>query len=49
MKKSIGLVLLSLWLIGTGLISIFHLNFIYRDLVMSCLALAAGVMILIRK
>ncbi|HEX2982466.1 MAG TPA: hypothetical protein VHO28_02875 [Ignavibacteriales bacterium] len=49
MRKNLGFILLALWLIGTGLISLFHLNFIYRDLVMSALAVAAGVLILVRK
>lgn len=49
MRKNLGFILLAIWLIGTGLISLFHLNFIYRDLVMNSLAIAAGALILVRK
>ncbi len=47
--KYLGLVLLSIWLIGTGLIAILQLNFIYKDIIMGVIALIAGILLLVRR
>lgn len=44
-SRSIGMVLLAIWLILTGLIAVFSLSFSGLGLVMGLLALAAGVFI----
>jgi len=49
LSHNLGLLLLSIWLILTGLFVLVNLNFQGRDLVMAVLALAAGVLILIRR
>jgi hypothetical protein len=46
--KSIGMILLAVWLILTGLIPILNLSFSGLGLVMQILAIAAGVCILLR-
>ncbi len=45
----IGNLLLGIWLIMQGLISILDLGFRYDHLVMGLLALVAGVLVLLRK
>ncbi|MDA3876816.1 MAG: hypothetical protein PF483_06980 [Halothiobacillus sp.] len=47
--KSIGFMLLGGWLIATGLIPLLHLNFSGLGLVMSGVAIAAGVLIIIGR
>ena len=47
--KNIGLLLLGIWLIATGLRSVVHLSFAYDTLVFGVLAIAAGVLILLRR
>jgi len=41
--------LLGIWLILTGLISLFHFNFSGLDIIMAILAIAAGVLILLER
>ena len=47
--KRLGFLLLSIWLILTGLIPLFHLNFSGLDTIMAILAIAAGVLILLER
>jgi len=46
MKRTIGVVLLGIWLIVTGLAHIMHLSFSGMGTVMAVLATAAGVLII---
>jgi hypothetical protein len=47
--RDLGTLLLAIWLIATGLITILHLSFTGMDIVMAVVAIAAGVLILIRR
>ena len=47
--SSLGLILLSIWLILTGLLSLLSLSIPGIGLIMAILAIAAGVLILIRR
>jgi hypothetical protein len=47
--KDLGMFLLSIWLILTGLIAILHLSFTGEDIVMAILAIAAGILLLLRR
>lgn len=47
--KNIGMILLALWLIATGMIAVFGLSFREMPLVMGLVAIAAGVLILIGR
>ena len=47
--KSLGNLLLGAWLILTGLISMIHLSFSGLSLLMSILALVAGICVIIAK
>ena len=47
--KNLGFLLLSIWLILTGLISILKFNFSGMPLIMAILAIAAGVLILLGR
>ncbi|MBN1439808.1 MAG: hypothetical protein JW929_10395 [Anaerolineales bacterium] len=47
--RNLGMFLLAVWLIATGLISILNLSFTGMDIVMAVVAIAAGVLILIRR
>ena len=46
LTKNLGMILLGIWLIMTGLISLFHLNFQGLSLIMAILAIVTGVVIL---
>jgi hypothetical protein len=46
---NLGLLLLAIWLILTGLISLLHFSFAGLPLVMAILALVAGVLILLGR
>jgi hypothetical protein len=43
------MLLLSIWLIATGLLSFFEVAFVHKDLVMAALAIAAGVLLLLGR
>jgi hypothetical protein len=43
------MILLSIWLIASGLIAIFNLSFTGLGIVMGLLAIAAGVLILLER
>ena len=47
--RGLGTLLLAIWLIANGLITILNLSFNGRDVVMAVLAIAAGVLILLRR
>jgi hypothetical protein len=47
--KSIGMLLLSIWLILYGLIALLKFSFTGLDIIMAILAIAAGVFILIGR
>lgn len=49
LTKSLGLILLGIWLIMTGVIPLLHLNFEGLSLIMAILAIAAGVLVLIDR
>lgn len=49
LTKSIGMILLAIWLVLTGIIPLINLSFEGLDLIMAALAIAAGVLILIGK
>lgn len=47
--RSIGTLLLALWLILSGLIPLLHLSFTGISTVMAILAIAAGIMIIVGR
>jgi hypothetical protein len=47
--RKIGMLLLAIWLIVTGLIALLHLSFERMDIVMGILAIAAGVLIALER
>ncbi len=47
--RNLGMLLLAIWLILTGLISLFGLSFTGLNIVMGLLALAAGLLILLER
>jgi hypothetical protein len=49
MKRSIGLLLLAIWLILTGLIPLVNLSFAYLSPAMAIVAIVAGVLLLIGR
>ncbi len=46
MKRSIGVLLLAIWLIVTGLAHILHFSFPGMGTIMSVVAIAAGILII---
>jgi len=49
LTKNLGTLLLSIWLILTGLLSLLDLDFRGRGIVMALLAIAAGILLLLGK
>jgi hypothetical protein len=49
MTKSLGMILLGIWLIMTGLIPLLHLNFEGLSLIMAILAIASGALVLLGR
>ena len=49
LPKNLGMVLLGIWLIMTGLIPLLHLNFEGLPLIMSILAIASGAILLLGR
>ncbi len=47
--ENLGMLLLAIWLILTGLISLFGLSFAGLGIIMGLLALVAGILILIGR
>jgi len=46
LTQKIGMILLAIWLILTGLLQLVSFDFPYKAILMSILAIAAGVLIL---
>ncbi len=46
LTKNLGMILLGIWLILTGLIPLLHLNFEGLSLIMAILAIVSGALIL---
>ena len=49
MKRNIGLLLLAVWLILTGLIPLLNFSFTGLNIVMAVLAIAAGILIAVGR
>jgi hypothetical protein len=49
MKRTIGVVLLGTWLIVNGLAHVLHLSFSGMSTVMSVIAVAAGILIILGR
>ncbi len=49
MTKSVGMILLGIWLILTGLIPVLKVNFSGFPVIMEVLAIASGVLILLGR
>lgn len=49
MPKSLGMLLLAIWLIATGIIELLNLSFTGLPIIMGILAIAAGVLILLHR
>ena len=47
--KNIGMLLLGIWLMATGVLAFVHVTFANTHLILSVLALAAGVLILLGR
>jgi len=47
--RDLGMFLLAVWLIATGLIAILNLSFTGMNVVMAVIAIAAGILLLIRR
>lgn len=48
-NKNLGMVLLSIWLIATGVLSLTNINIPGAGLILAVLAIAAGVILLLRR
>lgn len=49
MLKNLGMILLGIWLILTGLMQVFNISIPAIDIIMAILAIAAGVLILFKR
>ena len=49
LTKSLGMLLLGIWLVATGLLPLFHPSFSGLGTIMAILAIAAGVLILVGR
>ncbi len=49
LPKNLAMILLAIWLILTGLIELLHFTFTGLPIIMAILAIAAGVLILLRR
>ncbi len=49
LSDELGKLLLSLWLIATGLIALLDISFSNQDVLMGLLAVAAGILLLLRR
>lgn len=47
--KNIGMIILAVWLIATGLRSVVNLSFQHDSLVFGILAIVAGVLLIMRR
>lgn len=49
LSKNLGMILLSIWLILTGLIALLNLSFEGLPILMGILAIAAGILLWLRR
>lgn len=49
LTKNLGMILLGIWLIMTGLIPLLHLNFEGLSLIMAILAIVSGALIMLGR
>ena len=49
LSKNLGMILLSIWLILTGLFAVISFNFDGREIAMAILAIVSGVLLLFGK
>ena len=47
--KGLGFLLLAIWLIATGLLSLLSISISGQELILSLLAVAAGVLIILKR
>ena len=47
--KNLGMLLLGIWLVATGALSFVHVSFANTGVILSALALAAGIFILLGR
>ena len=47
--NNVGLVVLAIWLVAEGLVSLFHLNLPYLSLALPLVAILAGILLLLRS
>ena len=47
--KNLGMLLLAIWLIASGVLAFVHINFAQTGLVLAALAIAAGVLLLLGR
>lgn len=47
--KNLGILLLAIWLIVTGLVPLLHITFPNLGLILAVLALAAGILLLLER
>jgi len=48
-KGGLGFLLLGIWLIVTGLLMLLEISIPYSDVILALLAIAAGVLIILKK
>ena len=48
-KGGLGFLLLGIWLIVTGLLMLLEISIPYSDVILALLALAAGILIILKK
>ncbi len=48
LKKHLGFLLLAIWLIAGGLLSLLQISIPYADVILALLAIAAGVLIILK-
>ena len=47
--KNVGMLLLAVWLIATGLKAVIHLSFEYDVLVLGILAMVSGILLILKR
>ena len=47
--NNLGMLLLAIWLIATGVLAFVHINFAHTGLILAALAIAAGVCLLLGR
>lgn len=48
-NENLGFILLGVWLIAVGALSLLSITFAYRELILGLVALAAGILIIFGK